>query len=37
MGTEIFTEGGRYYFEIFVNKGQLLKIGVSRPDINGYD
>lgn len=33
LGTEIFTEGGRYYFEIFINKGHLLKIGVCRPDV----
>lgn len=32
MGTEWFHEGGKYYFEIFVNKGELLKIGVTRPD-----
>jgi hypothetical protein len=32
MGTERFEEGGKYYFEIFVNKGELLKIGVTRPD-----
>jgi len=31
MGTEIFAEGGKYYFEIFINKGQLIKIGVCRP------
>lgn len=31
IGTEIFVEGGRYYFEIFINKGQLVKIGVCRP------
>ena len=24
-------EGGKYYFEIFVNKGQLIKVGVCRP------
>lgn len=34
LGTQIFTEGSRYYFEIFINKGQLLKIGVCRPDVN---
>jgi hypothetical protein len=33
IGTEIFTEGGRYYFEIFINKGQLIKIGVCRPAV----
>lgn len=33
VGTEIFTEGGRYYFEIFINKGQLIKIGVCRPTV----
>ena len=33
LGSEIFTEGGRYYFEIFINKGQLLKIGVCRPTV----
>ena len=27
----MFVEGGKYYFEIFVNKGQLLKVGVCRP------
>lgn len=29
----MFTEGGRYYFEIFLNKGHMFKIGVCRPDI----
>ena len=33
LGTEVFTEGNRYYFEIFIHKGQLLKIGVCRPDV----
>ena len=37
IGTEVFTEGGRYYFEIFINKGQLVKIGVSRPNINQFE
>lgn len=37
MGTEIFTEGGRYYFEIFINKGQLIKIGVCRPSITNLE
>lgn len=37
MGTEIFTEGGKYYFEIFVNKGQLIKIGVCRPTITNLE
>lgn len=31
LGNERFVEGGRYYFEVFINKGELLKIGVSRP------
>lgn len=31
IGSEIFTAGGRYYFELFINKGQLIKIGVCRP------
>jgi hypothetical protein len=31
IGTEFFTAGGKYYFEIFINKGQLMKIGVCRP------
>lgn len=26
-------EGGRYYFEIFINKGNLIKIGVCRPNV----
>ena len=29
-----FTSGGRYYYEIFMEKGYLLKIGVSRDNIN---
>ena len=33
LGNEIFSEGGRYYFEIFINKGHLLKIGVCRPEV----
>jgi hypothetical protein len=33
IGTEIFLAGGRYYFELFINKGQLIKIGVCRPNI----
>ncbi len=37
MGTEIFSEGGRYYFEIFINKGQLIKIGVCRPTITNLE
>jgi hypothetical protein len=37
MGTEIFTEGGRYYFEIFINKGQLIKIGVCRPSLTNLE
>ena len=37
LGTEIFTEGGRYYFEVFINKGQLIKIGVSRPNITNLE
>lgn len=31
VGTEKFYAGGRYYFELFLNKGQLVKIGVCRP------
>lgn len=31
IGTEIFVAGGKYYFELFINKGQLIKIGVCRP------
>jgi hypothetical protein len=34
LGTEVFQAGGRYYFELFINKGQLIKIGVCRLDIN---
>lgn len=37
MGQEIFTQGGRYYFEIFINKGQNLKIGVCRPTVASLD
>lgn len=33
LGTQRFVEGGIYYFEIFINKGQLMKIGISRPDV----
>lgn len=34
LGTEVFEAGGRYYFELFINKGHLIKIGVCRLDIN---
>ena len=37
LGTEVFVEGGRYYFEIFINKGQLLKIGVTRPNVTNFE
>ena len=37
MGTEIFSEGGRYYFEIFINKGQLIKIGICRPTVSNLE
>jgi len=37
MGTEIFSAGGRYYFEIFINKGQLIKIGICRPSITNLE
>lgn len=37
IGTEIFNEGNRYYFEIFINKGQLIKIGVCRPNVNNLE
>lgn len=32
MGTERFAQGGKYYFEVFINKGELFKIGVARPE-----
>lgn len=28
----MFVAGGRYYYELFINKGQLIKIGVCRPN-----
>lgn len=37
MGTEVFTAGSRYYFEIFINKGQLIKIGVCRPTFSSLE
>ena len=30
MGSQTFYEGNRYYFEIFLNRGAQLKIGVCR-------
>lgn len=30
---QIFKTGEKYYFEIKVNKGSLIKIGISRPDV----
>ena len=29
-----FYAGNKYYFEIYIEKGSLIKIGVSRGDIN---
>ena len=34
LGNANFEPGERYFFQINVIKGQLLKIGVSRKDIN---
>jgi len=34
LGNVAFTPGNKYYFEIFVSKGSLIKIGVSRGDVN---
>jgi hypothetical protein len=31
LGNYVFTPGDKYYFEIYINKGQLIKIGIARP------
>ena len=33
LGTEEFIPGDKYYFEIYITKGSLIKIGVSRPTV----
>lgn len=34
LGNMAFKPGGKYYFEVFIIKGNLIKIGVSRDSIN---
>ncbi len=30
---KIFRPGDKYYYEIYIIKGTLIKIGVARPDV----
>ena len=34
LNTKEFIPGDKYYFEILITKGSLIKIGVSRPSVS---
>jgi len=34
LGTTVFKAGRKYYFEVTITKGKLIKLGVARPDAN---